>query len=73
MPRYEYNWQESYILKEPVLLPKGTTLECIAHYDNSKENFVNPDPTVAVKFGDQSWDEMMFGYIDYVVPVQGTN
>ncbi len=68
VPRYDYNWQESYILKDPVRLPKGTKLECIAVYDNSSENFVNPDPSVAVKFGEQSWEEMMIGYIDYVFP-----
>ncbi|MCH7592241.1 MAG: redoxin domain-containing protein [Planctomycetes bacterium] len=72
VPRYDYNWQESYVLKEPRLLPKGTTIECIAHFDNSSENFSNPDPTAAVRFGDQSWEEMMIGYFDYVVPVQGT-
>lgn len=73
VPKYDYNWQESYILKEPILLAKGTTIECIAHYDNSAANFANPDPTVSVDFGEQTWDEMMFGYIDYIVPVQGTH
>ena len=68
VPRYDYNWQESYILNEPILLPKGTKLECIAHYDNSADNFQNPDPTVAVRYGDQSWEEMFFGFFDYVVP-----
>jgi len=70
VPKYNYGWQESYILKEPIRLPAGTNLECIAHYDNSAENFVNPDPTKTVKFGDQSWDEMMIGYVDYVAPAQ---
>ena len=70
VPQYDYNWQESYIFKEPVLLPKGTRLECIAHYDNSEGNFVNPDPTATVTFGEQSWDEMMFGYLDYVVSAE---
>ena len=70
VPKYNYSWQESYLLKEPMRLPAGTKLECIAHYDNSAENFVNPDPTKAVKFGEQSWDEMMIGYVDYVVPAQ---
>lgn len=68
VPKYNYSWQESYILKEPMRIPAGTKVECIAHYDNSAENFVNPDPTKAVKFGEQSWDEMMIGYVDYVVP-----
>jgi peroxiredoxin len=67
VPRYDFNWQESYILKQPLPLPKDTKLECIAHYDNSAANFRNPDPSVAVKFGEQTWEEMMIGYIDYVV------
>lgn len=70
VPKYNYGWQESYIYRQPVLLPAGTTLECIAHYDNSDDNFVNPDPAASVKFGDQSWEEMMIGYIDYVVAAQ---
>ncbi|MCH7839810.1 MAG: hypothetical protein IID38_06200, partial [Planctomycetes bacterium] len=46
----------------------GTQIECIAHYDNSSSNFANPDPTVAVRFGEQTWDEMMIGYMEYYVP-----
>lgn len=71
IPEYDYNWQESYVLSEPIVLPKGTRLECIAHFDNSASNFQNPDPTVEVKFGEQSWEEMMIGYIDYVVENPG--
>lgn len=70
VPKYNYSWQESYILKEPLRIPAGTKIECVARYDNSAENFVNPDPTKSVKFGEQSWDEMMIGYVDYVVPTQ---
>ena len=71
VPRYDYNWQESYILQEPILMPKGTKLECIAHYDNSSENFLNPDATKAVRYGDQSWEEMFFGFFDYIVLADG--
>ena len=66
VPTYDYNWQESYILNEPKVLPKGTKIECIAHYDNTAGNFANPDPTKEVRFGEQSWEEMMIGYMDYV-------
>ena len=45
-------------------MPKGTRIECTAHYDNSPNNPNNPDPTKLVKYGDQSWDEMMFGFFD---------
>ncbi|MGB0717535.1 MAG: redoxin domain-containing protein [Phycisphaerae bacterium] len=65
VPTYDYNWQESYILNEPKVLPKGTKIECIAHFDNSADNFANPDPSVEVRFGEQSWQEMMIGYFDY--------
>ena len=71
VPNYDYNWQEIYVLREPLEFPRGTSLACIAHYDNSADNFTNPDPTRTVGWGDQSWDEMMIGYVDYVV-VPGT-
>ena len=66
VPKYDYNWQESYILRERISIPKGTRLEGIAHFDNSENNFANPDPTIAVRFGEQTWDEMMIGYFDFV-------
>ncbi|HKQ47009.1 MAG TPA: redoxin family protein [Phycisphaerae bacterium] len=63
---YDFNWQESYILKKPLLLTKGTKIECIALFDNSDKNYDNPDPTKPVKWGEQTWEEMMIGYIDWV-------
>ncbi|MCH8913660.1 MAG: redoxin family protein [Planctomycetes bacterium] len=66
VPRYDFNWQESYILNTPMTMPKGTRLECVAHFDNSEANFANPDPTVPVRWGEQTWEEMMIGYIDYI-------
>lgn len=69
VPRYDFNWQTAYRLAEPMELPAGTRMHCIAHFDNSAENLNNPDPTQTVRWGDQTWDEMMIGYYDYVVPV----
>ena len=63
---YDFNWQESYICKKPIKIAKGTKIECIAHFDNSDQNFENPDPTKPVRWGEQTWEEMMIGYIDYV-------
>lgn len=63
VPRYDFNWQLSYIFPEPKLLPKGTQLLCTASYDNSAENLANPDPTIEVRWGDQTWEEMMIGWI----------
>ena len=66
VPNYDFNWQLSYKLAEPRLLPKGTTIRCTAAYDNSDQNVVNPNPDVAVHWGDQSWEEMMIGFFTFV-------
>jgi hypothetical protein len=68
VPRYDFNWQTAYRLTEPKPLPAGTRLHCVAHFDNSEGNLNNPDPTKRVRWGEQTWDEMMIGYFDYVVP-----
>ncbi|MFP6597274.1 MAG: hypothetical protein VCC01_07455, partial [Candidatus Hydrogenedentota bacterium] len=47
-------------------VPKGTKIECVAHFDNSASNFSNPDYTKAIRFGNESYDEMMIGFVDYV-------
>jgi hypothetical protein len=69
VPKYDFNWQISYELKTPKLLPKGTIVEVIAHYDNSAGNKFNPDPSKDVKWGDQTFEEMMIGFWSTVVPV----
>jgi hypothetical protein len=55
VPKYDFNWQIRYMLKEPKLMPKGSRLIATAHFDNSAENLANPDPTKTVTFGDQTW------------------
>jgi hypothetical protein len=70
VPRYDFNWQLSYYLEEPILLPKGARLECSAWYDNSPNNPANPDPAKEVRYGDQSWEEMMFGFFDVSFPAE---
>ena len=50
VPRYDFNWQLRYELAEPKFLPKGTRLECIAHYDNSEGNLANPNPEDTVRW-----------------------
>jgi peroxiredoxin len=64
IPRYDFGWQNIYTLREPKLMPKGTVLQCVAHFDNSEENLSNPNPEQAVRFGDQTWDEMMIGFFN---------
>jgi hypothetical protein len=64
---YNFYWQLSYRLAEPLALPAGTVLQAVAWYDNSKNNPHNPDPDVAVRWGDQTYDEMMVGFFDVAV------
>ncbi|MBI4905665.1 MAG: thiol-disulfide isomerase [Acidobacteria bacterium] len=67
VPRYDFNWQLGYRFEEPLLLPKGARIDCVAHYDNSPNNKYNPDPTKEVRWGDQTWEEMMIGWFDYTL------
>jgi len=70
VPKYDFNWQLSYQLSQPKLLPRGSYVECTAWYDNSDNNFANPDATKRVRWGDQSWEEMMIGFFKVVAPDQ---
>jgi len=72
VPHYDFNWQLTYELAKPKLLPKGTVIECTAHFDNSPNNPSNPDPTKEVHFGEQTWEEMMIGFLDVAVPLNKT-
>jgi hypothetical protein len=65
VPHYDFNWQSVYRLVEPKALPRGTLIQCDAQYDNSSANLANPDPDKTVLWGEQTWDEMMIGFIDY--------
>ena len=65
---YDFNWQLWYMLKEPQLMPRGSRMICTAHFDNSADNLANPDPTKEVTWGEQTWDEMMFGFYSSIKP-----
>ena len=67
IPRYDFSWQVYYYPKQSLQMPKGTRIEVVAHYDNSTKNPLNPDPTKAVRFGEQTWDEMMNAFFDYTI------
>lgn len=62
VPKYEFNWQFSYELKEPLFLPAGTRLVARGAMDNSDRNRFNPDPSMPVRFGLQTKHEMFFGF-----------
>jgi hypothetical protein len=65
---YDFYWQLSYRLAEPRFLRAGTKLQAIAWYDNSANNPHNPDPESPVRWGDQTYNEMMVGFFDVAVP-----
>jgi peroxiredoxin len=69
VPRYDFGWQTAYDLTRRLHLPKGTTFHCTAQFDNSANNPNNPDPRSTVRWGDQTWEEMMVGFYDVAVPV----
>ncbi|MGH9743967.1 MAG: thiol-disulfide isomerase [Candidatus Acidiferrum sp.] len=65
---YHFHWQMSYRLAKPRFLKAGTELQAVAWYDNSRGNPHNPDPNAAVRWGEQTYDEMMVGFFDVAVP-----
>jgi hypothetical protein len=65
VPKYDFNWQTTYELKEPIVLPPGTTIRYQMTYDNSAQNVANPDPKRTVPWGQQTWDEMLYGVVRF--------
>ncbi|MBZ5575231.1 MAG: thiol-disulfide isomerase [Acidobacteriia bacterium] len=70
VPHYDFNWQLIYEMKQPKILPKGTILRADATFDNSPNNRFNPDSKAEVRWGDQSWEEMMVGFFDLAIPAK---
>jgi hypothetical protein len=67
VPKYDFNWQTYYEFIRPLTVPRGTRLEGMAHYDNSTANAANPDPRTDVRWGDQTWEEMQYTGITFVL------
>jgi peroxiredoxin len=70
VPRYDFGWQSNYVLEKPLHLPAGARIECTAHFDNSVKNANNPNPAGWVFWGEQTWQEMMIGFVDYAYDVK---
>ncbi len=66
VPKWDFNWQAAYHLAKPRPLPAGSRIECTATYDNSAKNPTNPDPKARVRWGQQTWEEMMIGFVEYI-------
>ena len=65
VPKYDFNWQTTYSLTKPKVIPAGTLIVHSTTYDNSSQNPANPDPNRVVPWGEQSWDEMLYGVVHY--------
>jgi hypothetical protein len=70
VPNYNFNWQLTYRLEQPLQLQEGMVIQATGWFDNSPNNPFNPDPKAEVRFGEQSWEEMMIGFYDVVVPME---
>jgi hypothetical protein len=66
--KWDFDWQLGYDLKDPIVVPKGTRILTIVHYDNSPNNKWNPDPTKTVFWGPQNWDEMQSSFLGFLIP-----
>lgn len=73
LPRYDFNWQLTYKLESPITLKQGMKIEATGYFDNSPNNPHNPDPAATVKWGEQSWEEMMYGFFDIAIDARYTN
>jgi mono/diheme cytochrome c family protein len=67
VPHYDFNWQLQYRFADPVTAPRGSTVTYTAWYDNSDKNPANPDPKKPVRWGQQTYEEMHLGYVEYVL------
>lgn len=70
VPKYDFNWQTTYVLKVPKLLPAGTRLDSVAHFDNSVNNRANPDAAATVHWGDRTVDEMHIAFLELAMPLK---
>jgi hypothetical protein len=67
VPKYSFNWQMTYNPKQLLHIPAGSKIEVTGYFDNSAKNKFNPDPTQSVRYGEPTYDEMMMGFMEYVV------
>jgi hypothetical protein len=51
-------------------MPEGTVLYCLARYDNSADNLSNPEPKATVRWGEQTREEMLVGYVEVALADQ---
>jgi len=65
VPNYDFNWQRYFQFSKPLLAPAGTQMIHRTTYDNSTANLSNPDASANVRFGEQTWEEMLYGGVSF--------
>lgn len=65
VPNYDFNWQRYFQLGTPLFVPQGARLIHRTVFDNSENNLSNPDPSKRVFFGEQTWQEMLYGGVSF--------
>jgi len=65
VPDYDFNWQLAHEFAEPYRVPAGTQIIAVGAFDNSEQNPANPDPSIEVNWGEQSWEEMFMGFYSW--------
>ena len=71
VPNYDFNWQLAHELAEPYLVPAGTEIIATGAFDNSTQNPANPDPSIEINWGEQSFEEMFMGFYSWKNTDQG--
>ena len=71
VPAYSFNWQLKHELAEPLRVPAGTKIVATGTFDHSAQNPYNPDPSIEVNWGEQSWEEMFMGFYTWKNVEQG--
>ncbi len=72
IPEWNFNWQGLYAFPNPVHIPMGYTVHCIASFDNTSANPLNPhDPPQYVWWGESTFDEMYLCYLQFVLYQNG--
>ncbi len=72
VPNYSFAWQTAYLPVKPLRIPGGSKILVTGYFDNSAKNKFNPDPSKTVRYGEPTYDEMMMGFLDYVVEKPAT-
>ena len=71
VPDYDFNWQLVHELEQPLRVPAGTRIRATGAFDNSAQNKANPDPSIDLFWGEQSFEEMFMGFYAWKEANQG--